>query len=138
MTDNSAGARPRPSPYPRPDATPPVAAEPPSLVAAETEVADKAAGAERAAAAEKAKAEREKDTRTPDQIRADIAATREELAQTVDALAAKLDVKTRARAGVDQARAYASDPENRPQVIAAVVALLALVALRVTRGRRKG
>lgn len=137
MTESSAGARPRPSPYPRPDAPAPVAAEPSSLVAAETEVADKAAKAKRQEAADKAKAGRQKGTRSPDQIRADIAATREELAQTVDSLAAKLDVKTRARAGADQARAYATDPENRPQVIAAVVALLALVALRVTRSRRK-
>ncbi len=74
--------------------------------------------------------------RTPEQIRADIVATRVQLEETVDALSAKLDVKTRAKGGMARLRAYAADPANRPQVAAAAVAVLALVALKVTRARR--
>jgi hypothetical protein len=71
--------------------------------------------------------------RTPTQIRADIVATRAEMQQTVDALSAKLDVKSRAAAGASSAKAYVVSPDNRPQVIATGVAALALIALLVTR-----
>lgn len=68
----------------------------------------------------------EKASRTPDQIRADIAATRSELERTVDALSARLDVKSRVQARV-------TDPANRPQLIAAGVGVAALLALVVTK-----
>ncbi|MGH3743351.1 MAG: DUF3618 domain-containing protein [Mycobacteriales bacterium] len=68
----------------------------------------------------------DKPGRTPDQIRADIAATRSDLQQTVDALSAKLDVKSRVQVWV-------ADPANRPQLVAAGVAVVALLALVVTK-----
>ena len=68
-------------------------------------------------------------SRTPDQIRADIATTRRQLEQTADALSAKLDVKSRVQAWV-------ADPANRPQLIAAGVAVVAAVALVVTKKLR--
>lgn len=68
----------------------------------------------------------DKPSRTPDQIRADIAATRAQLERTADALSAKLDVKSRVQAWV-------GDPDNRPQLIAAGVAVVAVLALVVTK-----
>lgn len=65
-------------------------------------------------------------SRTPDEIRTDIAATRRELETTVDALSAKLDVKSRAQAWV-------KDPANRPQLIAAGVAVVSVLALVITK-----
>jgi uncharacterized protein DUF3618 len=44
-------------------------------------------------------------TRTPEEIRADIAGTREEVGDTVEALAAKSDVKTQARERVEEVKA---------------------------------
>ena len=44
------------------------------------------------------------DKRGPEEIRADIEQTREELGDTVEALAAKTDVKARSRAKVDDAK----------------------------------
>ena len=64
--------------------------------------------------------------RSADQIRADIAATRAELERTADALSAKLDVRTRVRSWV-------TDPANRPQLVAAGVAVAAVLALVVTK-----
>jgi hypothetical protein len=45
---------------------------------------------------------------TPEQIQADIEVQRERLAGTVDALSAKFDVKTQAKAKVDDAKASTS------------------------------
>jgi ElaB/YqjD/DUF883 family membrane-anchored ribosome-binding protein len=45
--------------------------------------------------------------RTPDEIRNDIEQTREELGDTVEALAAKTDVKAQAHAKIDEARQQA-------------------------------
>jgi uncharacterized protein YdbL (DUF1318 family) len=47
------------------------------------------------------------ETRTPEQIRADIEETREEVGDTVEALAAKTDVKAQARAKADEIKANA-------------------------------
>jgi hypothetical protein len=124
---------------PAPSAVAPaVLGDPGALEKAKGELAAKAAEAkiavrekEQKAAAEKARAA--KDARTPDQIRADIAATRIELGQTVDALSAKLDVKSRAKGEAARVQAYVKDPANRPQVIAAAAAVLLLIALKVTR-----
>jgi len=66
----------------------------------------------------------------PDAIREDIERTREELAETVDALHAKLDVKTQAKERVarvkDQATTATGRP--RPEVVAGVVGAVLLVA----------
>lgn len=68
------------------------------------------------------KPDEKKSSRTPEEIRADIEATRRELGDTVDALSLKLDVKARGEA-------WAKDPANRPQLIAAGVALASLLGL---------
>lgn len=67
---------------------------------------------------------------TPDQIEAEIARQREELATTVNQLQAKLDVKSRARhkaAGIKE-RATTATGKPRPDLTVAVVAATALVA----------
>ncbi len=76
------------------------------------------------------------------QIQADIEQQREELAQTVDALTAKLDVKARARERVQTIRSAVTDERGRPTppvlagtaVFSAVV--VAGVILLLFRGRR--
>ena len=68
------------------------------------------------------------ETRSPDEIRADIEQTREEVGDTVEALAAKTDVKAQAQARVDEvkgnvkakadevkAKAQSSTPESAQQ-----------------------
>ena len=47
--------------------------------------------------------------RTPEEIEADIEATREELGDTVEALAAKTDVKARAKAKVEETKETISE-----------------------------
>jgi hypothetical protein len=56
-----------------------------------------------------------------EQIQADIAQTRQELGETVDALTARLDVKTRARAQVDLARQRAIGQLNSAKSSAAAL-----------------
>jgi hypothetical protein len=51
----------------------------------------------------------ETDDRTADEIEADIAETRDRLVQSVDALAAKADVKARAREKIGAAKAQAKE-----------------------------
>ncbi|MCW2757238.1 MAG: hypothetical protein JWO46_984 [Nocardioidaceae bacterium] len=102
--------------------------------------------------------------RTTDDIRHDIESTREELAETVDALSAKTDVKARtsaklgglqdqAHAAIDQTKAKAQDAQQRVRDVAtdhdgrlvpvgtagAVVFLVtaAVVAILVVRRRRR-
>jgi hypothetical protein len=85
-------------------------------------------------------------------IEADIERTREDLAQTVDQLAARLDVKTRVRARVIRARddatlqlqglrRRATDDEGRPTpatlVVAAGVVATAVAVVVVTARRRR-
>ena len=69
----------------------------------------------------------------PDAIRADIEQTRENLAETVDALHAKLDVKTQAKAKAAQVKDSATTDAGkpRPELIGAAVAAVAA-------GRRAG
>jgi len=50
------------------------------------------------------KAEKAEETRSPDEIRADIEQTREEVGDTVEALAAKTDVKAQAKERVDEVK----------------------------------
>ena len=79
------------------------------------------------------------DQRTPEQIEAEIAAQREQLADTVDQLAAKLDVKSRAQDKVASLKdsATTDDGTPRPEVLAAAGSLLAMaVVLLVWRYRR--
>ena len=73
------------------------------------------------------------DPRTPEQIEADIAHQREKLADTVDQLATKLDVKAQARARVHtlQDRATTDSGSPRPEVLAAAGSLLAMAVVLV-------
>ena len=75
---------------------------------------------------------------SPEQIEADIARQREELAATVSQLEAKLDVKTRARqkAAKLRDRATTADGKPRPELLGAGAAVVALVGLLVWRRRR--
>ena len=71
----------------------------------------------------------------PDQIEADIARQREELAATVNQLQARLDVKTRTRQKVAdlQDRATTASGKPRPELAAAAAAVLVLVGVVVWR-----
>ena len=60
----------------------------------------------------------EQQTRTPEQIRADIEATREELGDTVEQLAHKTDVKARAQDRVEEVKA---DLNERKEAVKATV-----------------
>jgi hypothetical protein len=81
----------------------------------------------------------------PEAIRADIAATREQLSRTVDELSHRLDVPARARERVGRVREAALDLylENPPAVVGGGLALVAMmvgvVIWRATRtsSRRK-
>jgi hypothetical protein len=66
----------------------------------------------------------------PEAIRADIERTRQNLTETVDALSAKLDVRSRAKAKVAEVKGSATTASGapRPEVIGAGVAVLLLVA----------
>lgn len=88
-----------------------------------------------------------------DRVVADIEATRAELGSTVDALAAKLDVRAQARNRIDETReragteltrlrAAATDDRGRPTattvgVAGALVAAVVAVAAAVVRRRRR-
>jgi len=79
------------------------------------------------------------EARTPEQIEAEIARQREQLAGTVDQLAAKLDVKAQAKARVRtvQDRVTTDSGSPRPEVLAAAGSLLAMtIVLVVWRVRR--
>ena len=70
---------------------------------------------------------------TPDELRADIERTRAELADTVESLTARLDVKARAQARADE---LAHDPRARAVGIGIAVAAALTVALVIWRRRR--
>jgi hypothetical protein len=72
--------------------------------------------------------------RTPDQIKADIEATRAELGDTVAAVAEKADVKAHAEAKVAEGKAKVSDNSVAIAVGAAVFVVLAIVIARRRRG----
>lgn len=78
------------------------------------------------------------DGTTPEQIEADIARQREELAATVTQLQAKLDVKARAqhKAADLKDRATTDTGAPRPEVLAAAAAAVLLLGLLVWRRRR--
>jgi len=73
------------------------------------------------------------ENRTPEQIEADIEAQRAQLADTVDQLTAKLDVKSQARAKVADVkhRATTDDGAPRPEVLAAAGSLVAMALVLV-------
>lgn len=71
-------------------------------------------------------------SKDPDAIRADIERTREELAETVDALHAKLDVKSQAKARLARAKDQATTDTGKPRpelVSGAAGAVLVLAGL---------
>lgn len=75
-----------------------------------------------------------------EQLEADIERQREELATTVDALQARLDVKARAQRKVADVRDRATTDQGRPrsEVIAAAAAVvIAVVGLVVLRRRNR-
>lgn len=81
-----------------------------------------------------------------DAIQADIEQTRERLADTVDQLQAKLDVKSRASAGAhdaaEKAKATVVDSDGRPRPVAlgaagaVLVGVITVVAVTVWRRRQ--
>ena len=75
----------------------------------------------------------------PDQIKAEIDATREQLARTVDELSARLDVPARAKESAARAKDTAVETyrESPPLVLGGAVALVALVVgLVIVRRKR--
>jgi Protein of unknown function (DUF3618) len=76
--------------------------------------------------------------RTPEQIEADIERQREQLAETVDRLTHRLDVKAQAKAKVSdlQDRATTADGKPRPEIVAAAVSLVLVAAVLVWWRRR--
>jgi hypothetical protein len=74
----------------------------------------------------------------PEAIREDIERTREDLAQTVDALHAKLDLKSQAGARLARIKEQVTthDGKPRPDVLAGAVGVLVLVAALVWMRRR--
>jgi hypothetical protein len=79
------------------------------------------------------------ESKTPEELEAEIALQREQLAGTVDDLAAKLDVKAQAQHKVADLKdaATTDDGKPRPEVLAAAGSLVAMaVVLVVWRLRR--
>ncbi len=78
------------------------------------------------------------DQPTPEQIEADIERQREHLAETVDALHHRLDVKAQAQAKAADLkdRATTDGGVPRPELVAAGAAALAGVTLLIRRRRR--
>jgi hypothetical protein len=78
--------------------------------------------------------------KTPEELEAEIAAQREELAHTVDELAARVDVKSRATAKAAELkdRATTDSGSPRPEVLAAAGSLIAMAAVLVVWRFRQG
>ena len=78
------------------------------------------------------------ESRSPEEIEADIARQREQLAETVDQLSAKLDVKSRAqhKAADLKDRATTDTGSPRPEVLAAAASLVAMAVVLVWWRRR--
>ncbi|GGL43871.1 DUF3618 domain-containing protein [Phycicoccus endophyticus] len=83
---------------------------------------------------------RPEESTDPERIEEHIAATREDLAATIDALEAKVDVVGRASDRARALRAAATDEVGRPRtavLAAAAVVVVGLVAAAVVLGRRR-
>jgi hypothetical protein len=79
------------------------------------------------------------ESKSPEEIEAEILEQRERLAETVEQLSAKLDVKSRARSKVADVkdRATTTEGKPRPEVLAAAGSLVAMaLVLIVWRVRR--
>jgi hypothetical protein len=76
--------------------------------------------------------------KTPEELEAEIAVQREQLAGTVDELAAKLDVKSQAQQKVAALKDSATTDDGRPrnEVLAAGGSLNAMAVVVVLWGRR--
>ena len=80
-------------------------------------------------------------SQTPEQLEAEIAVQREQLAETVDQLAARLDVKSQAQQKVAAIKESATTDTGKPrtEVLAAAGSLVAMaVVLVLWRRRRDG
>ena len=77
-------------------------------------------------------------TQTPEEIQADIERQREQLAQTVDELGHKLDVKaqTKERVALVKDRATTAEGKPRPEVIGGAVAVVVGLGLLIWLRRR--
>ena len=75
---------------------------------------------------------------TPEDIEFEIEQKREQLAETVDLLAHKLDVKAQASAKVDELKDRATTPEGkpRPELIGAAAGVVVVIGLLVWWRRR--
>lgn len=78
-------------------------------------------------------------SRTPEQIEAEIALQREQLAATVDGLAAKLDVKSQAKQKAASLKDSATTDSGapRPDVLAAAGSLAAMAVVLLLWRRRR-
>jgi hypothetical protein len=76
---------------------------------------------------------------TPDDIQADIENQREQLAETVDQLAHKLDVKAQASAKVEELKDRVTTDEGKPrlELVAAVVGTVVVLGLLAWWRRRR-
>jgi len=89
-------------------------------------------------------------SKTPEEIQEDIEQQREQLAQTVDQLGHKLDVKAQSKAKVEDVKVQTQaklaeakelsttdDGKPRPEVLGAAAAVLAAVAMIIWLRRRR-
>jgi cobalamin biosynthesis Mg chelatase CobN len=77
-------------------------------------------------------------SRTPDEIEADIEQQRAQLAGTLDALSAKLDVKAQAQAKVAEVKNRATTESGRPRtelIVVGAAVVVVMVALVLWRRR---
>ena len=75
---------------------------------------------------------------SPEEIQADIEQQREQLAGTLDALSAKLDVKAQAQAKVAEVKDKATTPSGRPRTEVLVFgATVVVVAVALVMWRRR-
>jgi len=78
------------------------------------------------------------DSRTPEEIQTHIEHQREHLAGTIDALAAKLDVKSQAKQKASEVRSRATDDQGRPRVeLVAAVTLVVVGTVAIVWWRRR-